>query len=156
LENSGSIVASQGWRTKFPKNFTTTTETKHNGNVTTTKSSSSQPNFIPAEISLRSIFSDLLRQPQFTQEDLAQLARSENPELRGGAAASLGDQTLLKNLALKDKDINVRIAATERITDQALLEKIARSYDDIHVRQAAVGKLSSAVLQTKLREEIKP
>ena len=59
------------------------------------------------------------------------------------AVGELTDQALLANIAVVEKDANIRKTAVLKLTDQVLLWKITVSDNSESVRLAAVGKLTN-------------
>ena len=73
--------------------------------------------FRPAEVHGESLLTELLHNPVFTQDDLAELSSSKIPEVRLAAIANLTGQALLVKIATGDKSSDVRSAARRRLAD---------------------------------------
>ena len=56
--------------------------------------------------------------------------------------SSCSDQNMLSNVALNDKDANVRKVAVQKLTDQNTLSLVALNDKDVDVRKLAVEKLT--------------
>jgi hypothetical protein len=101
-------------------------------------------------VSGEDLLTRLLHLSVFTADDLAELAHSDIPEVRIGAAANLTDQALLSEVATKDADWRARKAAVENLTDQAVLTKVARQDKAWQVRCSAVKRVIDQAVLAKV------
>ena len=104
LSQSGYTLATGEWNTDFPMLILGSSPHIVSG-------------FRPAEVHGESLLAELLRNPEFTQDDLAELSSSKIPEVRLAAVANLTSQALLAKIAAGDKSQNVRSAARHRLTE---------------------------------------
>jgi hypothetical protein len=132
LNQTGRVLANRNWKTVFSDTLT----------IPFFSRAQSDTIFRPAEVHGEELLAELLRNAEFTQDDLTELSTSEIPELCLGAVAALTDQTLLTKIALEALTTDARIAALKKLTDQALLVRIAGEDNDLSVRKAAEKKLS--------------
>jgi hypothetical protein len=89
-------LAKNSWSTDFPA------QTKTRG-------------FVAAEVHGEELLAELLHNEAVTQNDLAEFARSETPEVRYAAVGYMTDRALLARIAAGDKVEKVRQAAQRRL-----------------------------------------
>jgi Ankyrin repeats (3 copies) len=164
LEKDDRTLAEASWSTGFPVQIDGATP----------------PSFLGAEVRGEDLMAKLLHLSVFTPDDLAELAHSSIPEVRGGAAANLTDQGLLGKLArdkvlvvrkaavgnltdqetlarvvAEDKDPGIHKVAIKNVTDQAVLAKLATGTDDREIRRSAVDKLTDQAILAKVATQDK-
>jgi hypothetical protein len=125
---------------------------------------------MPAIGHVSAAMGQLFRQPEFTQQDLLKLTRSQIPEVREGAIDNLVDQAILAKIALEAQDstpqnplevpwkaleYNACRAAFAKLTNHAFIAKIALEDKDSFIREHAVLKLEDQTLLTKIAVEDK-
>jgi len=87
---------------------------------------------------------------------LAEIAvKDKDRDLRREATEDLTDQGIIAKIAVADSDAGVRIAAVRKVTDQALLANIAAQDRDAVVHSEAVGRLTDQPLLAKYAMEDK-
>ncbi len=87
---------------------------------------------------------------------LAEVAvKDKDRDLRRQAAEALSDQAILTKIAVADSDASVRLAAVRKLTDQTLLANIAAQDRDAGVHSEAVGRLTDQPLLAKYAMEDK-
>jgi hypothetical protein len=97
--------------------------------------------FVPAAVNGGELLVNLLRHPAFTQDDLAELSRSEIPEVRAAAVVNLTGAAALTKAATEDPIAGVRLSAVRRISSRVVLEKIAAEDTEPAVREIALSRV---------------
>jgi hypothetical protein len=134
--SSGTLQAGplveQTFKTDFPMNYV--------------------PLFRGAELSAKSILSELLHRSEFTQNDLQNIAiNSKVSDLRACAVFSISDQNLLDKIAHNDPAPQVRLAAVDRLETQKTLYQIAiNQHEKLRIRLSASQRVTDVALKKKL------
>jgi len=117
---------SRSWATSFPKEVTISQKEIRNENGSIVEVSPTSVPIVTAPMEASDFFTDICRLlPKAVVEKI--VLESKCSPLRAGAASVVDDQGLLKDVALRDADYFVCLAAINRILDKSVLGEMAKN-----------------------------